>query len=81
MLFEALEQALGKLPFWVEDLGDVDEGTIVGGDGPGLPGMAITQFGFTDEGDNPHEALHNHHEHLVVYPGTHDNDTLLGLVA
>ena len=39
--------------------------------------MAITQFGFTDEGDNPH-ALHNHHEHLVVYPGTHDNDTLLG---
>ena len=76
-LFEALEQALGKLPFWVEDLGDVDEGTIALRDGLGLPGMAITQFGFTDEGDNPH-ALHNHHEHLVVYPGTHDNDTLLG---
>ncbi len=76
-LFDAIKAALGALPFWVEDLGEVDEGTLALRDGLGLPGMAITQFGFLNEADNPH-ALRNHHEHLVVYPGTHDNDTLLG---
>jgi len=64
--FEALEAALGDLPLIVEDLGEVDEGTRGLRDALGLPGMVILQF------DMPHR------ECAVVYPGTHDNDTIRG---
>jgi len=41
-----------------------------------IPGMAVLQFGFGDEGAHiylPHRA-----EGKVIYTGTHDNDTLVG---
>ena len=64
--FEALSADLGSLPLIVEDLGEVDEATCQLRDGLGLPGMAILQF------DMPQS------ECMVVYPGTHDNDTVRG---
>ncbi len=65
-LFVALTEALGALPIIVEDLGDVDQSTRDLRDDLGLPGMVVTQFGM------------EHRECAVVYPGTHDNDTLRG---
>ena len=65
-LFEALEAAVGSLPLIVEDLGEVDDAPRQLRDALGLPGMVILQF------DMPHR------ECAVVYPGTHDNDTIRG---
>ena len=46
-------------------------------DGLGLPGMRILQFAFG--GDGEHEFLpHTYTRNVVVYTGTHDNDTALG---
>lgn len=43
----------------------------------GAPGMAVLQFGFGGNADNPH-LPHNHERNQVVYTGTHDNDTVRG---
>lgn len=76
-LFDALEEALGRLPFLAEDLGDIDEDVWGLRDALDLPGMAVLQFAF-----NPHMRSlfvpYNHHRHLAVYPGTHDNNTARG---
>tara|TARA_B100000902_G_scaffold34549_1_gene41550 strand:+ start:8447 stop:9712 length:1266 start_codon:yes stop_codon:yes gene_type:complete len=42
----------------------------------GIPGMAVLQFANEDSG-NPHSP-ENHRENMVVYTGTHDNDTTVG---
>ncbi len=44
-----------------------------------FPGMSVFQFGFDGNPSNPH-LPHNYHNNLVVYTGTHDNNTLLGFV-
>jgi 4-alpha-glucanotransferase len=44
----------------------------------GLPGMAILQFAFGTDPQAPDFRPHNHHRSLVVYTGTHDNDTTAG---
>ena len=44
-----------------------------------FPGMRVFQFGFADEGENPH-LPHNYPENSVSYTGTHDNNTLLGFL-
>ncbi|KAL0381567.1 UNVERIFIED_CONTAM: 4-alpha-glucanotransferase, chloroplastic/amyloplastic, partial [Sesamum angustifolium] len=41
----------------------------------GAPGMAVLQFGFGSDAENPH-LPHNHEQNQVVYTGTHDNDTV-----
>ncbi|CAM6047988.1 unnamed protein product [Sphagnum compactum] len=41
------------------------------------PGMAVLQFAFGSNSRNPH-LPHNHEVDQVVYPGTHDNDTVVG---
>ncbi len=43
----------------------------------GLPGMAVLQFAFGGDAENPY-LPHNLRRNGVVYPGTHDNDTTLG---
>lgn len=44
-----------------------------------FPGMAVFQFGFDGNPNNPH-LPHNYTKDLVAYTGTHDNNTLLGFV-
>jgi 4-alpha-glucanotransferase len=39
--------------------------------------MAVLQFAFGSNSRNPH-LPHNHEVDQVVYPGTHDNDTVVG---
>ena len=60
-----------------EDLGDLSDGVFELRDNTGLPGMAILQFAFGGDGDNLY-LPHHHTRNLVVYPGTHDNDTTRG---
>jgi len=74
---DALQERLGELPLIAEDLGVITEPVRKLRDDADLPGMAILQFAFG--GDPSDEFLpHNHRRNLVVYTGTHDNDTALG---
>jgi len=76
-LFDAIEQALGKLPIVAEDLGYITPDVHALRDGCGFPGMKILQFAFG--GDGTHEFLpHMWTPNSVAYTGTHDNDTVRG---
>lgn len=44
----------------------------------GIPGMRVIQFGFGEDLPTSSHAVHNHTENVVVYSGTHDNNTTLG---
>jgi 4-alpha-glucanotransferase len=75
-LFLKLREALGGLPFFAEDLGYITPEVHALRDRLQIPGMAVLQFGFGDEGAHmylPHRAAGK-----VIYTGTHDNDTVLG---
>jgi 4-alpha-glucanotransferase len=75
-LFAKLREALGGLPFFAEDLGHITPEVHALRDRLHIPGMAVLQFGFGDEGAHmylPHRAMGK-----VMYTGTHDNDTVLG---
>jgi len=80
-LFDALREALGDLPIIAEDLGIITPAVEELRDGLGLPGMKVLQFGF-DAGTKNLNMPHNFKtNNLVVYTGTHDNDTTLGWYA
>ena len=67
------------LPFFAEDLGFITPEVHALRERLQIPGMAVLQFGFGDEGAHmylPHRAAGK-----VIYTGTHDNDTDGGLVA
>ena len=65
------------LPFLAEDLGLITDGVRKLRCSAGLPGMAVLQFAFDGDPENlylPHNLNHD----LVLYTGTHDNDTTCG---
>jgi 4-alpha-glucanotransferase len=75
--FLEVQRALGGLPFVAEDLGTITD------DVRGLlaefsfPKMGVLQFAFDGDATNaflPHHSVEN----MVMYTGTHDNDTSLG---
>jgi len=72
--FHAMRGALGRdLPLVVEDLGVITAPVRRLRDELGLPGMVVTQFGFTPGDDaSPHRFEH-HPRHAVVYASTHDH--------
>ena len=76
-LFGALEQAIGDLPFWAEDLGVITPDVVELRDSFGFPGMRILQFAFGGDTKN-HDLPHNYINNSVAYTGTHDNDTTVG---
>jgi len=78
-LFEAVRGALGTLPFVAEDLGVITADVVELRATLGLPGMRVLQFGF-DLHDGEH-APHRLTRDIVVYTGTHDNDTTRGWFA
>ncbi len=81
-LFRALETALGPdLPLIAEDLGVITPDVEALREGLRLPGMAVLQFAFEDTSDGFGQSgflPHNHRRRLVVYTGTHDNNTICG---
>ncbi len=76
-LFNALENAIGDLPFWAEDLGVITPDVEELRDSFGFPGMRILQFAFGGDPKN-HDLPHNYINNSVAYTGTHDNDTTVG---
>lgn len=79
--FEALQAALGPLPFIAEDLGYITPEVLALRDRWGFPGMRVLQFAFGDQSrTNPHKP-YNFTRNSVVYTGTHDNDTTAGWFA
>lgn len=78
-LFQRMRAELGDLPILAEDLGVITPDVEELRDKFGFPGMRVLQFAFDGTPDNPH-LPENFPEHgrVVVYTGTHDNDTALG---
>ncbi len=78
-LFNAIHQRVDKTRIIAEDLGIIDDGVRELLSFTGYPGMKILSFAFDGQGDNlylPKNAIEN----CVYYTGTHDNDTLMGLI-
>jgi 4-alpha-glucanotransferase len=76
-LFTAIREALGRLPIIAEDLGVITPEVEALRDDFGFPGMRILQFAFGGDPKNL-DLPHNYHHNVVVYTGTHDNDTTVG---
>lgn len=80
-LFEAIRAELGDaLPLIAEDLGVLTPDVVALRDRFGLPGMKILQFAFDSKEENEY-LPHTYGRNSVVYPGTHDNDTIMGWYA
>jgi 4-alpha-glucanotransferase len=77
-LFEALRNAMGVLPIVAENLGVITPEVEALRESFGLPGMAILQFAFGADAQGGTFQPHNYVRDLVVYTGTHDNDTVVG---
>lgn len=88
-LFNEISRQLGKLPIIAEDLGLLTPEVEKLRDDTGFPGMKIIQFAFDSEKheDEPSEWTNEYLPHTykntncIVYTGTHDNDTTMGLIA
>jgi 4-alpha-glucanotransferase len=76
-LFDAVRAGLGDLPVIAEDLGAITPPVEQLRDELGLPGMLILQFAFAESLKNP-QRVSGDAENVVVYTGTHDNDTTAG---
>jgi 4-alpha-glucanotransferase len=76
-LFNAIRRALGEVPIIAEDLGVITPDVEKLRDDFGFPGMRILQFAFSSDTKNI-DLPHNYHHNVVVYTGTHDNDTTAG---
>jgi 4-alpha-glucanotransferase len=76
-LFDAFSEKLGELAFVAEDLGEITPDVIELRRELDLPGMVILQFGFSPE---PRSTFipYAHERNMVVYTGTHDNNTTVG---
>jgi 4-alpha-glucanotransferase len=77
--FDAAARGLQReLPLIAEDLGVITPAVTRLRRALGFPGMAVLQFGFgTDDPANVHHPR-NHADDVVIYTGTHDNDTVRG---
>ncbi len=76
-LFQALEADLGRPPIIAEDLGVITPEVDALRHQFAFPGMKILQFAFGME-NNPQYLPHNYERNSIVYPGTHDNNTVIG---
>ncbi|MGO8951520.1 MAG: 4-alpha-glucanotransferase [Ktedonobacterales bacterium] len=76
-LFIAIRKRLGDVNFLAEDLGYITTGVTALRERLGFPGMRVLQFAFGGDAGNQH-LPHHYTQDVVVYTGTHDNDTTLG---
>jgi 4-alpha-glucanotransferase len=77
-LFDALVESLGPLPIVAENLGVITPAVEALRERYGYPGMAILQFAFGNDDAADSFKPHNYPRNVVVYTGTHDNDTIQG---
>ena len=78
-LFDALHKKIDKSRIIAEDLGIIDDGVRELLSKVGYPGMKILSFAFNGEENNLY-LPQNVGENSICYTGTHDNDTLMGLI-
>ena len=72
-----INEAFPERPFLAEDLGLISDEVRSLRDQAGLPGMAVLQFAFDGDAKNLY-LPHNLAKNLILYLGTHDNDTTCG---
>ena len=72
-----INQFFPHRPFLAEDLGLITDEVRLLRNQAGLPGMAVLQFAFDGDPENLY-LPHNLAQNLVLYLGTHDNDTVSG---
>ena len=77
-LFDALHRALGPLPIVAENLGVITPEVEALRERYRFPGMAVLQFAFGGDALTNTFLPHHYTRDLVVYTGTHDNDTTVG---
>ncbi|MCL2753586.1 MAG: 4-alpha-glucanotransferase, partial [Defluviitaleaceae bacterium] len=77
-LFDVIKHRLGELPIIAEDLGIITPAVTKLLTELDLPGMRVLQFGFDGIGGSTHLPHNFEMSNLVVYSGTHDNDTTIG---
>ena len=75
--WEVIQKYFPDMPFLAEDLGLISDDVRQLRDLAGLPGMAVLQFAFDGDSENLY-LPHNLKDSLVLYTGTHDNDTTNG---
>ncbi len=78
-LFDAIHKKVDSSRIIAEDLGIIDDGVRELLKEVGYPGMKILSFAFNGEEGNLY-LPENITENSVCYTGTHDNDTLRGLI-
>lgn len=76
-LVDAIREAIGDSKIIAEDLGVVIDRVKEVLAYSGFPGMKIIEFAFGGGTDNEH-LPHNYSSNMVVYGGTHDNETVMG---
>ena len=79
-LFNAIHNVVDKSKIIAEDLGIIDDGVRELLAKTGYPGMKILSFAFNGDQNNAYlpESLP---KNSICYTGTHDNDTLIGLIS
>jgi 4-alpha-glucanotransferase len=77
-LFEVVRRGLGDLPIVAENLGLITPEVEALREQLGFPGMAVLQFAFGSGRPDSEFLPHNYSRELLVYTGTHDNDTTVG---
>ena len=75
-LFDTINKQLPTLKIIAEDLGDLRPEVLVLRDHYELPGMKIVQFSFDFNKKPIYKVASN--QNMIIYPGTHDNDTVRG---
>ncbi len=78
-LFDTLHKSIKRDRIIAEDLGIIDDGVRELLKYTEYPGMKILSFAFNGEPNNLY-LPQNVTENSVCYTGTHDNDTLMGLI-
>ena len=76
-LFKRLREAVPDLKIIAEDLGEVNDQVRELMAWTGFPGMKVLCFAFDADETNQHHPS-NYSRNMVLYTGTHDNDTVLG---
>ena len=77
--FNELHKHIDKDRIIAEDLGIIDDGVRELLAFTGYPGMKILSFAFNGDKGNLY-LPEKYQENCICYTGTHDNDTLLGLI-
>ena len=75
--FKAVKKEIGEVAIIAEDLGVITDEVKALIKETQFPGMAILQFAFDSNMENPYKP-HNLPVHKIVYTGTHDNNTTVG---